>query len=110
MLQSKFLSLSKTLPTTKVSAAVQNKSDLCELEIDIFELNFWYQVHICVFASCNFFQTSSRTYSFRYRAFIQKQRNESHRHKINEWKTILLLFQPHPSPSKDIYSCITHLI
>ena len=40
MLQSKFLSLSKTLPTTQISAAVQNMSNLCELEIDIFELNF----------------------------------------------------------------------
>ena len=45
MLKWKFLSLSKTLPTTQISASIQNMSDLCELDIDIFELNFWY-VHL----------------------------------------------------------------
>ena len=45
MLQWKFFSLSKTLPTTQCRDAVQNMSDLCELDIDIFELNFWY-VHL----------------------------------------------------------------
>ena len=84
MLQWKFFSFSKTLPTTQISAAIQNMSDLCEQNIDIFELNFWYQVHFCAFFSCNFFQTWRRIYSFLYEAFIQKQRNGIQRHKINE--------------------------
>ena len=40
MLQWKFFLLSKTLPTTEISAAIQNMSDLYELDIDTFELNF----------------------------------------------------------------------
>ena len=54
MLQWKVFPLSKTLPTTQINAAIQNMSDLRELDIDIFELNFWYQVHFCAFVSCNF--------------------------------------------------------
>ena len=84
MLTWKFLSLSKTFPTTQISASIQNMSNLCELDIDILELNFWYQVHIFAFVSCNFFQTWRRIYSFQYGAFIQKQRNGIHRHEINE--------------------------
>ena len=83
MLQWKFLSLSKTLPTTQINAAIHSMSDLCELDIDIFELNFWYQVHFCAFVICNFFQTWRRIYLFIYffwyGAFIQKQRNGIHR-------------------------------
>ena len=40
MLQWIFLSLSKT----QASAAIQNMSNLWELDIDIFEVNFWFQV------------------------------------------------------------------
>ena len=36
--------LSKSLPTTQISNTIQSMSDLCELDFDIFELNFWYQV------------------------------------------------------------------
>ena len=39
------------MPTTQISASIQNMSDLCELDTDIFELNFWYQVQICAFVT-----------------------------------------------------------
>ena len=75
-------------------------SDLCELDIDISQLKFRYQVHFCAFVRCNFFETWPRIYSFWYGAFIQKQRNWIHQHKINEHKTILVLFYPPTLPPR----------
>ena len=63
---------------------------------------FWTELLIsrallCICLLPFFFQTWDPIYSFSYGAFIQKQRNGTHRYKINESKTILVLFHPPPS-------------
>ena len=54
MLQWYLFSLSKTLPTTQIINAIQDMSDLCELDFGIFELNFWYQVQFCALLAAIF--------------------------------------------------------
>ena len=84
MLQWKFFSLSKTLPTTQISAAIQNMSDLCELTIDMFLLTFWYQVHFAHLLAANFSKADFVFILFDLELSFKKQRNEIHQYKINE--------------------------
>ena len=65
-------------------AAIQNTSDLYELNFDIFEQNFWYKVQFCALLAEFFFINWSHISSFRYGTFIEKQKNGIHQHKINE--------------------------
>ena len=79
-------------------------SKICPISVNwtLIFLN-WTSDITCTFVhlfAAIFFQTWLCIYFFWYRAFIQNQRNGTHRHKINKSKTMLVLFHPPPSPPR----------
>ena len=96
-----------TLPTNQISAGIQKMSDLSDLGMDmnIFELNFWYQAQFCALLAAIFSKPDV--------IFILFDMELASKNK-EMWSIDIIkdpsgIVWPH-SPSLDIYSCITHLI